>query len=197
MQDLSSDAASQMFSLDMTRSTVGTTRLLELTSEIRDLPVVQTRLGVESLQQLVVEAVAVKHLVQFMLFVFLMDKVLTPHLKGAAGISALATCRSNKTYVGAKYRRLAARRGPMNALVAVEHSILITVWNMPTTGELYRDPQPDHPSRPKHGHATSISSRHLGYPSSSNWPNNRADQTARLCRMKHRTKVGFSPPVAG
>lgn len=146
MQDLSSDAASQMFSLDMPRSTVGMTPLLELTSEIRDLPVVQTRLGVESLQQLVVEAVAVKHLVQFMLFVFLMNKLLTPHLKGAVGISALATCRSNKTYVG-------ARRGPMNALVAVEHSILITVWNMLTTGELYRDPQPDHPIRPKHGHA--------------------------------------------
>lgn len=64
MQDLSSDAASQMFSLDIRRSTVGTTPLLELTSEMRDLPVVQTRLGVESLQQLVVEAVAVKHLVQ-------------------------------------------------------------------------------------------------------------------------------------
>jgi hypothetical protein len=75
--------------------------LLELTSEIRDLPV-QTWLGVESLQQLVVEAVAVKHLVQFMLFVFLMNKLLTPHLKGAVGISALATCRSNKTYVGAR-----------------------------------------------------------------------------------------------
>jgi hypothetical protein len=37
-----------MFSRGMPRSTVGTTALPELTSEISDLPVVQTRLGVDS-----------------------------------------------------------------------------------------------------------------------------------------------------
>lgn len=67
-----------------------------------------------------------------------------PYLKGALGIVALAMSRSNKTYFGAKYRRLAARRGPMKALVAVEHAILIAVWNMLTTGELYKDPGPDY-----------------------------------------------------
>lgn len=67
-----------------------------------------------------------------------------PYLKGALGIVAWAMSRSSKTYFGAKYRRLAARRGPMKALVAVEHAILIAVWNMLTTGELYKDPGPDY-----------------------------------------------------
>ena len=31
--------------------------------------------------------------------------------------------------------RIATRRGPMRALVAVEHSMLIAVWHMLTTGE--------------------------------------------------------------
>ncbi len=67
-----------------------------------------------------------------------------PYLKGALGIAVLAGSRSKKTYFGAKYRRLAARRGPMKALVAVEHAILTAVWNMLRTGELYKDPGPDY-----------------------------------------------------
>ena len=70
-----------------------------------------------------------------------------PYLKGALGIAALALSRSKTTYFGAKYRRLAARRGPMKALVAVEHAILIAVWNMLSSGELYNDPGPDYFSR--------------------------------------------------
>ncbi|MET3721060.1 IS110 family transposase [Arthrobacter sp. UYEF21] len=66
-----------------------------------------------------------------------------PNLKAALGTVALAISRSKKTYFGAKYRRPAARRGPMKALVAVEHAILIAVWNMLTTGENYNDPGPD------------------------------------------------------
>ncbi|GAA4027217.1 hypothetical protein GCM10023063_05410 [Arthrobacter methylotrophus] len=54
----------------------------------------------------------------------------------------------------AKYRRIASRRGPVKALVAVEHAMLTTVWHMLTTGELYRDPGADYftrrtPSRTK------------------------------------------------
>ena len=67
-----------------------------------------------------------------------------PYLKGALGIAAMAASRSKKTYFGAKYRRLAARRGPAKALVAVEHAMLIAVWNMLRTGELYKDPGPDY-----------------------------------------------------
>ena len=47
---------------------------------------------------------------------------------------------SKGTYLSAKYRRIAARPGPLKALVAVEHSILVAAWNMLTNGDLYRDP---------------------------------------------------------
>lgn len=47
-------------------------------------------------------------------------------------------------YLGAKYRRVASRRGPMKAIVAVEHAILIAVWNMITTQTTYQDPGADY-----------------------------------------------------
>lgn len=62
------------------------------------------------------------------------------HLKGALGIAALAASRSKKnTYLAVKYRRIASRRGRIKALVAIEHTILIAVWNMLTTGEDFTD----------------------------------------------------------
>jgi hypothetical protein len=33
-----------------------------------------------------------------------------------------------------KYRRIAARRGPKVALVAIEHAILVAIWTMAHTG---------------------------------------------------------------
>lgn len=70
-----------------------------------------------------------------------------PYLEGALGIAALAATRQRDTYLSAKYRRLAARRGPMKALVAVEHALLISLWHMLRTGELYRDQGSDYYSR--------------------------------------------------
>ncbi len=66
-----------------------------------------------------------------------------PYLKGALGIAAMSAARSKGTYLSAKYRRIAARRGPVKAVVAVEHAILIAMWNMLTTGEHYLDPGDD------------------------------------------------------
>ena len=40
---------------------------------------------------------------------------------------------------GGKYRRLAARRGPQKALVAVEHAMLTAIWHMITNGVSYAD----------------------------------------------------------
>ncbi len=42
----------------------------------------------------------------------------------------------------------------MKAIVAVEHAMLVAIWNMTTTGTLYDDPGPDfytrlHPDRAK------------------------------------------------
>lgn len=69
------------------------------------------------------------------------------YLKRALGTAAMAAARSQTTYLGAKYRRIKSRRGPMKALVAVEHSILISIWHMLTTGECYVDPGPDYYTR--------------------------------------------------
>ena len=69
------------------------------------------------------------------------------YLKGALGVAALSATRSKGTYFSAKYRRLASTRGPMKALVAVEHAMLIAAWNMLTNGEFYRDPGADYYTR--------------------------------------------------
>ena len=57
-----------------------------------------------------------------------------PYLKGALGAAAMSAAHSHDTYLGAKYRRIASRRGPVKAIVAIEHAMLIAIWNMLTTG---------------------------------------------------------------
>ncbi len=88
-----------------------------------------------------------------------------PYLKGALGVAAMSAAQTN-SYLGAKYRRIAARRGPMKALVAVEHTILVAIWNMAHTGALYDDPGPDfytrrRPDRAKQRAIAQL--RELGY----------------------------------
>jgi transposase len=53
--------------------------------------------------------------------------------------SALAAVRVNDAYLAAQYQRLRPRRGHKKALGAVKHSIIVAVWHMLTTGELYRE----------------------------------------------------------
>ena len=62
-----------------------------------------------------------------------------PYLKGALGIAAMSAARSHDTYLAAKYRRIASRRGPIKAIVALEHAMLIAIWNMLTNGVFYDD----------------------------------------------------------
>lgn len=69
------------------------------------------------------------------------------YLKSALGVAALSASRSNNTYLAAKYRRIAARRGRMKAIVALEHSTLNAAWHMLATGEFYDDPGADHFTR--------------------------------------------------
>ena len=66
-----------------------------------------------------------------------------PYLKGALGIAAMSAARSKGTYYSVKYRRIATRRGPVKAIVAVEHAMLIAIWNMLSTGTIYVDPGDD------------------------------------------------------
>ncbi len=77
-----------------------------------------------------------------------------PYLQGALGAAAMACSQNPRTYLGARYRRIASRRGPMKANVAIQHSMLIAIWHMGTTGTLYEDPGAEfftrlHPDRAK------------------------------------------------
>lgn len=66
------------------------------------------------------------------------------YLKGALGTAALSASRSKNTHFSAKYKRIAARRGPIKAIVAIEHSMLVAAYNMITNGDFHRDPGADH-----------------------------------------------------
>jgi transposase len=61
------------------------------------------------------------------------------HLKGALGVAAMSASRTKNTYLAARYRRIATRRGPVLAVVAIERTILTAVWNMLTHGTHYAD----------------------------------------------------------
>ena len=51
------------------------------------------------------------------------------------------------TYLAARYRRIAARRDPIKALVAMQHAMLVAIWNMANKGASYDDPGPDYCTR--------------------------------------------------
>ncbi len=77
-----------------------------------------------------------------------------PYLQGALGAAAMSCAQNPRTYYGARYRRIASRRGPQKANVAIQHSMLTAIWHMGTTGTLYEDPGADyfttlHPERAK------------------------------------------------
>lgn len=60
-------------------------------------------------------------------------------LRSALAEAVMAASRTKNTYLAAQYRRLHARRGHSKALTAVSHSILVAVWHMLSTGELYTE----------------------------------------------------------
>ncbi|MCC9712204.1 IS110 family transposase [Streptomyces sp. MNU76] len=62
-----------------------------------------------------------------------------PYLKGALGLAAFGAVRTKDTYLQARYKRLTARRGPLRALVAVEHSIITAIWHMLTNHLPYHE----------------------------------------------------------
>ena len=77
-----------------------------------------------------------------------------PYLKAALGTAALSASQSKGTYLAARYRRIASRRAPIKAVVAIELTMLTTIWHMAQTGALYDDPGPNfytrrHPEKAK------------------------------------------------
>ena len=60
-------------------------------------------------------------------------------LKSALFAAAFAAVRTKGSYYRDKYNRLRARRGPVRALMAVAHKLLIAAYHMLATGETFRD----------------------------------------------------------
>jgi len=51
----------------------------------------------------------------------------------------MAEARSNGTYLQAFFKRIAARRGYLKALVATEHCMLVAVWHMLSNATTYTE----------------------------------------------------------
>lgn len=61
------------------------------------------------------------------------------HLKAALGMSAATVKRSKGTFLSTKYHRSASHAGVNRANVATQHTILVAIWHMGRTGEIYTD----------------------------------------------------------
>jgi transposase len=67
----------------------------------------------------------------------------SPWLRRTLIEAAKAASRKKGTYLFAQYWRIARRRGPNKAAVAVAHSMLSACWYLLSTGALYDDPGAD------------------------------------------------------
>lgn len=68
-----------------------------------------------------------------------------PYLQGALGAAAMACAQNPRTYLGAKYRRIAVPADRLSARitkanVSVQRAMLTTIWHMGTTGTSMRIP---------------------------------------------------------
>ena len=61
------------------------------------------------------------------------------HLRDALIEAARAAAHTKGTFLSARYSRIARRRGPNKAAVAIAHSILVAAHHMLLTGEIYHD----------------------------------------------------------
>ena len=69
------------------------------------------------------------------------------YLKAALGTAAMSVSRSKTTYLAVKYRRIQSHAGAMRAVVALEHTLLVIVWNMLKQGVAYEELGIDHYDR--------------------------------------------------
>lgn len=69
------------------------------------------------------------------------------YLKAALGAAVLNIAKTKNTFLYAKYKRIAARRGRSRAIVAIEHTILTAIWHMFNDGTFYQDPGVDYYTR--------------------------------------------------
>ena len=64
-------------------------------------------------------------------------------LRGAQ-VKAAHAATHTKTYLAAQFRRIATRRGPKKAMVAVAHTILVIVWHLLSKGGTYEELGPSY-----------------------------------------------------
>ena len=69
------------------------------------------------------------------------------YLKAALGAAAMSVSRSKTTYLAVKYRRIQSHAGAMRAVIALEHTLLVIVWNMLKQGVAYEELGIDHYDR--------------------------------------------------
>jgi len=67
-----------------------------------------------------------------------------PWLRRALVPAARAAARTKGSYFSAQYARIARRRGPNKAAVAVANSIVAVAWHLLSNGALYDDPGADY-----------------------------------------------------
>jgi transposase len=84
-----------------------------------------------------------------------------PWLKAVLGQVAVSAARTKGTYLAARYRRIATRRGKKRALVAVGHSVLIAAWNMLSRDVTYHDLGAEHFVERLNPHAKARHTRRL------------------------------------
>ena len=65
-------------------------------------------------------------------------------LRAVLGEVAWSITRTSGNYLVARYHRLARRRGKLTALVAVAHSLLVSIYYRLRDHQPYRDLGPDH-----------------------------------------------------
>lgn len=53
--------------------------------------------------------------------------------------AAWAASRTKETYLGAKYRRMASRTGKKKALIALAHTMLVSIYHMIKKKEPYKE----------------------------------------------------------
>jgi transposase len=63
-------------------------------------------------------------------------------LRRALTKAARAAARTTSTYLAVQYRRLAGRRGPKRAAIAVGHTILTTSYHLLSRADTYHDLSP-------------------------------------------------------
>lgn len=61
------------------------------------------------------------------------------YLKGALGVAAMAAAKSKNTYLAARYRRVASRRGPIRGIVAIQHTIIVATWHILAESAEYQE----------------------------------------------------------